>query len=314
MKIVLDLDSLISEGKITQAEYEHLQTLASKQSVSAVFNLMVAFGITAIASGILSFFPSFVVGIPLGVIMMIASKQVKKRLSQDWRLLGRVLMMVAALMIAISVFFATGLTFRGFLVVTGLMAVISLYAKEPFVYALILVGLFCTLGTASHDGIFSYVLAIHQPTLTILIFGFLWVLISFLNRRSYPSKNTPFLTSWYQCSVILVNLGFWGGSIWGDSLCLGDQSVLGWSVSLWVFVYVWVGVSVIFILKSHLKQQRWGVNLGIFFGTLLFYTRYFAHLKMSSWSVVFAGIIAILVAWGVVRYNQTPYKLSTDEA
>ena len=47
MKITLDIDQLLSEGAITQDEYEKLSGLAAKSTGSLAFNILIGFGVIA---------------------------------------------------------------------------------------------------------------------------------------------------------------------------------------------------------------------------------------------------------------------------
>ena len=51
MKITLDISKLVEEGKLTPAEAERLKTLASHDTGSLGINILLGFGVVAVAAG-----------------------------------------------------------------------------------------------------------------------------------------------------------------------------------------------------------------------------------------------------------------------
>ena len=49
MKIVIDVDKLLEEGRITTEEYERLNALAVQETGSLAFNILIDFGVIATA-------------------------------------------------------------------------------------------------------------------------------------------------------------------------------------------------------------------------------------------------------------------------
>ena len=58
MKIVIDVDKLLEEGRITTEEYERLNALAVQETGSLAFNILIGFGVIATAGGALALLPS----------------------------------------------------------------------------------------------------------------------------------------------------------------------------------------------------------------------------------------------------------------
>ena len=54
MKVTLDLDQLLADGKITRAEYEKLGQLAAKSTGSLAFNMLIGFGVIAVSGAALA--------------------------------------------------------------------------------------------------------------------------------------------------------------------------------------------------------------------------------------------------------------------
>jgi len=72
MTIVIDVDKLLEEGRITTEEYERLNALAVQETASLGFNILICFGVIATAGGALGLFPSGPTAILLGLLLSAA--------------------------------------------------------------------------------------------------------------------------------------------------------------------------------------------------------------------------------------------------
>jgi hypothetical protein len=57
MKVVLDLSQLLEGGEITQAETDKLKRLSVKSTGSLAFNVLIGFGVIAVAIGAIALVP-----------------------------------------------------------------------------------------------------------------------------------------------------------------------------------------------------------------------------------------------------------------
>jgi hypothetical protein len=69
VKITLDVDRLVSEGKITQEESVRLKELASQETGSQGLNLLIGFGVLATTGGALALLRSAPASIALGAAL-----------------------------------------------------------------------------------------------------------------------------------------------------------------------------------------------------------------------------------------------------
>ena len=122
-----------------------------------------------------------------------------------------------------------------------------------------------------------------------------------------PLDLQPVAITFSRTSLFLVNLGFWVGSLWGDSLWnQGDEWNFGSGSVIpdWVFVIGWaVGLIATGVWAAR-SNRRWVVNLLAVFGAIHFYTQYFERLGASAGSILAAGLVAIGIAISIVRYNR----------
>lgn len=98
--------------------------------------------------------------------------------------------------------------------------------------------------------------------------------------------------------MILVNFGFWVGSLWGDHRQSGEIIFPDW-----VFASLWAIVLVVAGILAWQNNRRWLVNVVAVFGGIHFYTQWFERLGASAETVLFAGLIALGFAIGIRYLN-----------
>jgi len=94
MKIIIDLDRLLSDGKITPDEYERLKAFSIKEAGSLVFNALIGFGVIATVGGTLALLPSYQTAIILGALLAIVGVSLTLKRADEWGLLGIILQLV----------------------------------------------------------------------------------------------------------------------------------------------------------------------------------------------------------------------------
>ena len=106
--------------------------------------------------------------------------------------------------------------------------------------------------------------------------------------------------------LFLVNLGFWVGSLWGDSLWR-ERDVWdfnsGTVVPSSVFTAGWAAALIVTGVWAVRVNRRWVVNLLAVFGAIHFYTQYFEWLGASPSTILGSGLAALGIAVAIVRYN-----------
>ncbi len=311
MKIVLDIDKLLVEGQITEGEYERLKALSLKETGTLAFNLLIGFGVIATAGGAMALLPSSLTAIFLGAVLAGAGILLSNKPSGEWGLLGSILFLVGSVTAAggIISLFEGGLA--GFLIVAVLCAVAAIVAKSVLMSIMSTLSLSATVGAMTAYGHATYMLAIRQPTVSIGLFTILALATYYLSKRLHPDYERIAI-AFSRTSLFMVNLGFWVGSLWGDSLWSQRDNWNfrdGAAIPDWVFVVGWaVGLIATGVWAAR-ANRRWVVNLLSVFGAIHFYTQYFERLGANPASVLFAGLVAIVIALGIVGYNksESPY-------
>jgi len=98
MKVTLDLDQLLSEEKITQAEYEKLSGFAAKSTGSLAFNILIGFGVIAVSGAALALVPAPTTAIVIGLIILTVGLALLRSGSKNWMVLANICILVGALM------------------------------------------------------------------------------------------------------------------------------------------------------------------------------------------------------------------------
>ena len=318
MKITLDLSKLLEEGKITPADAERLKTLARHETGSLGINILIGFGVIAVSAGVLFFlvaiFQESVVPVPVVGALMFALGLLIVRRYPDWDLLGQICLVVGALTFAGGLIYLDNGSLRSALAVTAIFAVAAVLARSSLMAALAVVSFAGCLGARTGYMHAMYSLSIQEPAVTIVLFTLLALALYLVSLRVAADYERIALSA-ARMSVVLVNFGFWIGSLWGDNLRLvravffNDDTaktarmggamipdtvfVIGWALAL-LMVGIW-GVR---------ANRRWVVNVAAVFGAIHFYTQWFAYLGADPLSVMIGGILMLATAIALWRFNK----------
>ena len=116
-------------------------------------------------------------------------------------------------------------------------------------------------------------------------------------------------------SLLLVNFGFWVGSLWGDypgeSWATGMDSWTAreaWEksaphISDWVFILGWAALAIGVGIWAAGANRRWVVTTAATFGAINLYTQWFERLGAEPWAIIIAGLTVVGIAVGLWRYN-----------
>ncbi|PYO74218.1 MAG: hypothetical protein DMD64_04555 [Gemmatimonadetes bacterium] len=305
MKVVLDIDKLLLDNDITESEYARLKALAAKDTGSLAFNILIGFGVIATAAGALALLRSAPASIVLGVALSLAGVSLRARYIRQWGVLGAILLLVGSILAAGGIIIRTEGGTSGFLAVTVLCLAGGILARSSLLVAMAALALSATVGAATAYDHAMYGLVIRQPSVTVLLFGLLsWLAYRLSLRLATDYQRLAIIFA--RTSLFLVNLGFWVGSLWGDSLWRGRDVWdfnSGTVVPSWVFVVGWAVGLIATGVWAVRVNRRWVVNLLAVFGAVHFYTQYFERLGASPSTILGSGLAALGIAVAIVRYN-----------
>jgi iron complex transport system permease protein len=314
MKVTLDLSKLVEEGKLLPAEAERLRLLASHGTSLLAINILVGFGIVAVTTGSVALVPTPATALILGLAVFAIGLSFILQRSEQWSLLAQILVVVGALTFSGGVLAIGKGALSAMLIVTAALAGASIIARSNLLMAAAVLALGACLGARAGYWDATYMLAIYEPLITIVLFSLLALGTYYLSKSLAADYERLALIA-AQTSVFMVNFGFWIGSLWGDDLLLirsllrGDPNSVtnptgSPMISPLAFAICWALVLLVAGIWGVQENRRWVVNLAAVFGAIHFYTQWFERLGAQPLSVLVSGLLTLAFALGLRMFNK----------
>jgi iron complex transport system permease protein len=316
IKIVLDITRLVNEGKLTAQEAERLQALAKRDTGSLAINVLMSFGAVAVAAGIIALEPAFMTGAALGLVLVAIGLGISFFAAQQWGLLGTATTIIGAVLLAGGVIGFVEADFVGLAFSALLFLALAVAIRSGFLMALVPLALAGALGSSTGYRHAVYMLTVTEPTITIVFFALLAgvaYVVSQRVERAYQQLAIIFA----RVSLILVNFGFWIGSLWGDYP--GETWARGEGYRFWsdrepwrvahfhvpeiAFIIGWAILIIAVGAWAAQANRRWVVTTAAVFGAIEFYTQWFERLGGEPWAIIVAGLTIVAFAIALWRYN-----------
>lgn len=304
MKITLDLAELVSTGALTAAEAERLKKLAAQGTGSAAANILIAFGIVAVALGATALLPSAETACVIGAFLLALGVGLSLTETRAWLLLARIMITVGGLVLAAGLFVLSELLLpeREEIVMFALavgFASLAVVAHSGLLAAISVLTLAAALGAAAGYRHAVYTLGISEPTLTIAAFSVLALFLLFSSFRLPPVYQRLAIIA-ARTAVLVVNLAFLVGSLWGDELP-GEGAP---RISEAAFSITWAVLLLAVGAWAVRAGRRWVVNVAAVFAAIHFYTQWFQSLGASPVSILGGGVLLVAFGLGLVTFNQ----------
>lgn len=308
MIVTLDLTRLLAEGKITQPEHDKLLTLGSATGNRLIFNILIGFGVVAVAAGIIALVPDATTGVVVGAALLLAGLAILVARLNQWQILGNICVLVGALVLAGGVIILTEAAQLAFIGIAVGFAAAGILARSGLLVSLSVLALASALGGRTGYMHAMYLLGMTEPAWSALAFSAL-ALVTFLASRRVPAAYERLAIIAARTCVLLVNLALWIGSLWGDAI-EGTGIVL----PALAFVVVWAVALIVLALWGASRNRLWVVNVAAIFGAIHFYTQWFERLGVQAQSVLIGGIIALGFALLMRHLNRRSRDPSPTEA
>jgi iron complex transport system permease protein len=311
MKITLDISKLVEEGKLTPAEAERLKTLASHETGSLGINILIAFGVVAIATGAGALVPTPLTAVLLGAAIFAAGCAIVLNHVKQWSVLGQICLVIGALTFSGGAIAYGEGSLTSMLIVTVTLALAAIAARSSLLIALAVLAASACLGARTGYSHAMYSLAIFEPTLTVVLFsGLAFASYIASSRLSADYERVALMAA--RTAIVLVNFGFWIGSLWGDPLMLlrgmggKNPSLLSDSIVIpaWVFTIGWAVALIGAGIWATRVNRRWLVNTAAAFGAVHFYTQWFEKLGATPASVLLGGVVMLGIALALWMFNR----------
>jgi iron complex transport system permease protein len=311
MKVTLDISKLVEEGKLTPAEAERLKALASHETGSLGINILIAFGVVAIATGAGALVPTPLTAVLLGAAIFAAGCAIVLNHVKQWSVLGQICLVIGALTFSGGAIAYGEGSLTSMLIVTVTLALAAIAARSSLLIALAVLAASACLGARTGYGHAMYSLAIFEPTLTVVLFsGLAFASYIASSRLSADYERVALMAA--RTAIVLVNFGFWIGSLWGDPLMLlrgmggKNPSLLSDSIVIpaWVFTIGWAVALIGAGIWATRVNRRWLVNTAAAFGAVHFYTQWFEKLGATPASVLLGGVVMLGIALALWMFNR----------
>lgn len=311
MKIVLDITKLVAEGKLSEAQAQELQALARPATSHLAINILMAFGVFAIAGGVMLLLPTLVTAIALGVVLTGAGVAISLGAGVQWSLLGMAITIEGALVASAGIIGQCDARWFGFAIVATLLLALAIGVRSALLSALTVLVIAGLLGSSTGYDFATYSLEIKEPTVTIAVFSLL-ALAAYLVSLRVPPGYEPVAVSFSRLCLVMVNFGFWIGSLWGDDpghSWRARETLHNPDIPDYVFVIGWAVALVGVGIWAARANRRFVVNMIATFGAIHFYTQWFERLGAEPTSITLAGVLMVAVAVALWRYNTPPRQM-----
>lgn len=291
MKILIDVDRALAEGKITADECQRIRALAVGQTSDLALNILIGFGVVALAAGFLTLVPSIGAVVATGAAVAALGIALILLKPERWRMLGEILLVVGATLFAGGLVALDEGSTRSAVGAALLFAAASVLARNGLLAGLAVLALSAAVGARTGYTHAMYMLGVEQPVVTVMAFAALGVALVAL-AKYLPEHLARLAIIAARVSALLVNLGFWIGSLWGDSrgatAVPRDVFVVGWAVAL-LCAGVW----------AWRENRRWPLITATVFAAIHFYTQWFERLGAHPGAILAAGAITIAIGFAL---------------
>jgi iron complex transport system permease protein len=344
MKLLVDVAKLEADGTITHQQATQIRRAAAADTGTLAINVIATIGAFAVVGGLLAMRPTSLQVASIGVGLTLTGVLVRQFRQTQLGFLGSSLIVIGAVLLAAGIILkCSGVAPRTssflftcpatekwyghmvmFLVATAWLLAVGALAQNGLLVVLSAFTLAGALGSSTGYWHASYGLLVRESTVTIVVFGLLGVLASYLSMRVLPEPYARLARLFALMALLWVNFGFWVGSLWGDypleAWIAPDVMSPPYRKEAWDALQAWKAqaffisrdvFSVVWALAlagvgawGATHSRRGAVNMAATFGGIHFYTQWFERLRATPEMVIAAGIIAVAIAFALWRYNQ----------
>lgn len=309
-RVVLDLERLQAEGKLTPDEAARLLSMGAKPLIKPGFmaNMLMIFGALAIAAGAVALIQTPEAGLALAALALGGGGALWRYEREKWGVLADALIIGGA--VGVCGYLAVRMADSPALwpLVTLALGAAALVFRNGFLIALAVAALGACVGTGGGYGFASYTLYVQEPLIDIAAFGGLAGLLYWLLPRAGAYQGLAKIAA--RTAFFFANFGFWVGSLWGDEV--GDHfrppdaatATQAFSIPDYAFTIGWAAALVGVIGLGLRDQNRFVANTGATFLAIHFFTQLFHILGAHPAALLAGGVCLVAVAVGLARFDR----------
>ncbi|KKC32902.1 hypothetical protein [Devosia psychrophila] len=289
MKITLDLDILVAEGKLTSSEAERLKTHAAADTGQLAINVLLGLGAAAVAVGVGVLIPSLETVIALGAVLFVAGFVMRIARVEQWSVFAQIIMVIGALALGGGLFALFGEQLWVRVALTLGLAVAGVVAASGLLVSISVLAFAATITIDADLWTPTHYLAAAIGSLSLL------TLVLYIASLRLPPAYERLAIIAMRTAILLVNVAFFIGSVFGDEF-------LGWS-GLY-FAIAWALALLAFGTWAVFANRRWVVNTVAVFGAVHFFTQWFMALGAQPFSILGGGLLLIGFGLALARFNR----------
>ncbi len=294
MRIVLDLTDLVGRGELTKEEADRLSRLAARGTGNAGANILLAFGMVAVALGIGALVPTATTAVIIGGLFLALGLGLTLGKAETWFLLAQILLTIGALVLAGGVMVLTDADKLALFALSAGFAVVSIVSLSGLLAAISVLVLAAALGSSTGYMHAMYMLGVSEPSITIGAFAVVALVLLFASFQLEPRYERLAIIG-ARTAVLIINVAFLVGSLFGDErLGLPDIAF----VVVWALLLLGVGA------WGVVANRPWVVNTAAVFGAIHFYTQWFERLGANALTILGGGILLVLFGLALVAFNR----------
>ena len=184
--------------------------------------------------------------------------------------------------------------------------VVGIVARSGLLISLAVLALSSSIGARTDYMHATYLLGIQEPTVSIVLFSLVAV-GAYQASKVLPPDHERLAIIAARTAILLVNFGFWIGSLRGDNVLWKtsiDRQCGGLVIVDEVFIVLWVVALTATGFWAARNNRLWVVNVVAVFGAIHFYTQWFERLGLRPETVLLAGVLALGLAWALWHFNR----------
>ncbi len=311
MKILVDVEELQEQGLITADLVKVLKDHAMRDTGSTAINFLLAFGAIAVAAGLVTLTQSAPIAAALGVAFVAMGWFARTR-AEVWSKLGSVWMVVGALTTVGALGYLSGNPVGTAILAAIIFACVAVLAGSRLLIALVPLAIESALGGSTGYWSACYEIVVREPTMTIIVFAILGF-AAWQVTKNLKGINAALSLTFTRMCIIIVNMGFWVGSLWGDSPgqlwrtttdAAASEIISHPQIPDYAFVIAWALALLAAGAWAAKNGRRFLVNTVAVFGAIHLYTQWFERLGPNPLAVMAAGIATIAIGLGLWHYNR----------
>ncbi len=293
MKVTLDLADLVARGELSPTEADRLKLLATKDAGALGANILIGFGIIVVAAGAGALIPTAITSMVIGAVLLSLGLALTLTAGRQWAVLGQICLVLGALALGGGIVAQWNSLYVAYAVTLGL-AIAAAVSRSGLLAAIAILALASCVGSRTDYAHATYVLSVPEPAISVGVFSALALLLFIISKR-VPAEYERVAIIGSRTAVLIVNIAFLVGSLWGDTRAgLSDMVfIVGWAVAI-VGTGAWAAWA----------NRRWVVNVAAVFGAIHFYTQWFERLGATPFSVLLAGLLMLAFGFGLWTLNQ----------